>query len=116
MDYSASKPFRGDVDKALTFVITALTPMGFRVERKAADSVELTAPRLQRTRQSALVGASRLRVAHRSGALAVEAELGGVRRLTRFVLVFPIALCLFLGVLIAFATLVVKMIEVARKD
>lgn len=98
MDHTASKPFRGDVDKALTFVITALTPMGFRVERKAIDSVELIAPGLQRTRQSALVGASRLRVVHRSGSLAVEAELGGVRRLTRFVLVFPIALCLFLGV------------------
>lgn len=98
MDYSASKPFRGDVDKALTFAVTALTPMGFRVERKSTDSVELTAPRLQRTRQSALVGASRLRVLHRSGELIVEAELGGVRRLARFVLVFPLVLCVFLGV------------------
>lgn len=97
MDHAATKPFRGDVDKALTFVVTALTPIGFRVERTGAESVDLFGPPMQRTRQSALVGASRIRLAHRGGQLALEAELGGVRRITRFVLVFPIALCLFLG-------------------
>lgn len=98
MDHSASKPFSGDVDKALTFVVTALTPLGFRVEKQTSETVDLIGPPMQRTRQSALVGASKLRVAHRSGQLAVEAELGGVRRITRFVLVFPIAVCVFLGI------------------
>ncbi len=50
---------------------------------------------------SGLMGATRIRISSGRGDLAVEADLGGVAYLARFVKLFPIGLVLCLG--IAFA-------------
>lgn len=53
-------------------------------------------------RQNALLGATDIRIVAGRDELAVEAELGGVARMSRFVMIFPIGLTLFLsGVLSA---------------
>lgn len=107
MQYTASVPFNGDTNKAFSLAESALTGIGFRITERTAGSVELAGPGMNNTRQSPLVGASRIHIAYRRGELALEADLGGVAWMTRFVQLFPLGLCLFLAVLfsVVFGTL-----------
>jgi hypothetical protein len=99
MQYSVSMPFRGDTDKAFSLAESALTAIGFRLTEKTAGSVEMVGPGMNDNRQSPLVGASRIHISSRRGELALEADLGGVVWISRFVQLFPLGLCLFLAVL-----------------
>ena len=98
MQYAASVPFSGDTGKAFGLAESALTGVGFRITQRSAGSVELVGPSMNSTRQSALVGASRIHLLGGGGELAVEADLGGVARMSRFVTLFPLALCLSLAI------------------
>jgi hypothetical protein len=51
------------------------------------------------TRESVLLGASRIRVTRGARDLSIQAELGGVQRMARFITLFPVGLSLGLGVL-----------------
>jgi hypothetical protein len=107
MDYSSKVPFQGQFRDALTLAIGALTTLGFHVAARDEQAIEFTGPGLNSTRQNALLGATRIRLEASGGQLAVQAELGGVRWLRRFVLLFPPMLCLGIGVtLVIFFTLV----------
>ena len=101
MQYSASLPFRGNADKAFGLAESALTALGFRLTERTPGSVELVGPGMNSTRQSALVGASRIRISGGRSELAVEADLGGVEWMSRFVTLFPIGLVLGLGVVLS---------------
>jgi hypothetical protein len=101
MQYASSLPFRGDTEKAFRLAESALTAIGFRFTERTAGSVELVGPGMNSTRQSALAGASRIHLRGGRGELAVEADLGGVARMSRFVTLFPIGLALGLGVVLS---------------
>lgn len=107
MQYAVSVPFSGDTDKAFGLAESALTGIGFRITERTAGSVEMVGPGMNSTRQSALAGASRIHISYRRGELALEADLDGVERMSRFVKLFPFGLCLFLAVLfsVVFGTL-----------
>jgi hypothetical protein len=100
MQYTASLPFDGNVSQAFGLAEAALSGLGFRITQRTAAELELTGPGMNSNRQSPLVGASRihLRGGHRE--LVLEAELGGVQRMQRFVMLFPIGLVSFLGVVL----------------
>jgi hypothetical protein len=100
MHYAASRPFRGDTDKAFGLAETALTALGFRLTERTAGSLEMVGPGMNSSRESALVGASRIHVLSGPGKLDLEADIGGVARLSRFVTLFPIGLVLVLGVVL----------------
>src|SRR5262245_44804927 len=100
MDYSAAAHFNGDPDKAIGLAESALTAIGFQITERAAGSADFEGPGMNSTRQSALVGASRIHVRGSRSEIALEAELGGVARMERFVTLFPVALCAFLAVLL----------------
>lgn len=100
MKYAASLPFRGDVDKAFGLAESALTALGFRLTERTPASIEMVGPGMNSSRQSALVGASRIRISGSRSELALEADLGGVARMSRFVMLFPIGLVLCLGVVL----------------
>jgi hypothetical protein len=99
--YAASVPFRGDADRAFALAESALTALAFRHTERTAAALELVGPGMNSTRQSALVGASRIRIVSDRGELALEADLHGVASMARFVILFPIGLCLFLAILFA---------------
>jgi hypothetical protein len=101
MQYAASLSFRGDTVKAFGLAEAALTALGFRFTERTASSVEWAGPGMNSNRESALMGATRIRVTSGGGELAVEADLGGVARLARFVKLFPIGLVLCLGIVFA---------------
>ena len=98
MQYAATRPFRGDTGKAFGLAESALTALGFQFTSRTTDSIEMTGPGMNSSRESGLMGATRIRCSHSGSELAVEADLGGVAFLTRFVTLFPPALCLGLGV------------------
>jgi hypothetical protein len=98
MQYTAAMPFRGDAGKAFALAVSALTSIGFRLTDRTAASLEMLGPGMNSSRQSPLVGASRVRVEAASGELRLDADLGGVQRMSRFVTLFPPALWLSLGV------------------
>jgi hypothetical protein len=99
MPYASSLPFRGDTDRAFSLAESALTAIGFRLTERTTGSVEMVGPGMIGSHQSPLVGASRIHILSNRGELAVEADLGGVERLSRFVTLFPLCLCLFLAIL-----------------
>jgi hypothetical protein len=101
MQYSTSSPFRGDTGKAFGLAEPALTAIGFRLTERTANSIEFIGPGMNSTRESPLVGASRIHIRNESGKLELAAELGGVQRMSRFVTYFPIGLVLFLGIVLA---------------
>jgi len=101
MQYTATKPFSGDTGKAFGLAESALTALGFRFTARTTELIEMTGPGMNSSRESGLMGATRIRIASGSGQLAVEADLGGVAFLSRFVTLFPPALCLFLAVVLS---------------
>jgi hypothetical protein len=99
MQYVTTVPFDGNTAKAFDLALSALTPLGFQAVTRDALSLELVGPGMNSTRQSALLGASRIQITRSGRELAIEAELGGVEWMGRFLVLFPIGLCLFLAVL-----------------
>jgi hypothetical protein len=96
MHYSTAVAFEGDTAKAFDLAAAALTSLGFRTIARDGSSLEMVGPPMTSNRQSALIGASRISVVHGADELSIEAELGGVQRMSRFVTYFPAGLCLFL--------------------
>jgi hypothetical protein len=73
--------------------------MGFEMVKRQNDSVELLGPGMNSTRQKPVLGATVVRVELRGQQLRLEAELGGIDSLRRFMRRFPLALGLGLGAL-----------------
>jgi hypothetical protein len=99
MTYTKTISFEGKTAKAFDLAVAALTSLGFRMTSRDRSALDLTGPGMMSTRQSALLGASRIQVIRGARELSIEAELGGVKSMTRFVTLFPIGLSLFLCVL-----------------
>lgn len=100
MEYNCSVPFRGQWRDVLPLAIGALTTLGFRVTSRDDRSADFAGPGLHSTRQNALLGATHIRLEADSGELSVLADLGGIRWLRRFVLLFPPALCAAIGMML----------------
>jgi hypothetical protein len=98
MDYASTVPFDGNTAKAFDLASTALTSLGFRIVTRDDASLDLAGPGMNSTRQSPLLGASRIRVTRGPRELALGADLGGVQWMTRFATFFPVGLSLCLGV------------------
>ena len=98
--YAKRVPFAGSTARAFDTAVMALTAAGFRVVEKRSSSLRLEGPGTGSTKQSALLGASAIRIEAAANTLSLAAELGGVRRMARFIWLFPPALCvgLFAGI------------------
>jgi hypothetical protein len=105
MRYEKTVSFNGDADQAFEVAVAPLTSLGFRLTQRSPTAIEFEGPGMKSSRESALMGATQIRVTARSRELALEAELGGVEFMSRFVRYFPLglALVLFVGLGIAFA-------------
>ncbi len=81
--------------------VAPLTALGFRIVDQSDGSLEFVGAGMNSTRQSALLGASRIHLAGGPSELTLEAELGGVARMSRFAALFPLGLCLLLFVVLS---------------
>ena len=94
----------GDPIEAGERAARALAHRGFRIDHRSGSSIRLTGPGLRSTRQDPLLGASAVQISPGARHLSIEAELGGIRFLQRFLRWFPPTLLtvLSLPVLILF--------------
>jgi hypothetical protein len=95
-----SAPFAGDPTKALDFALGVLAGQGFRLTYRTPTSIAAVGPGMNNTRESPLRGASAVRLESRPGRLALNAELGGVEWMGKFLTWFPNILCFGLGVVL----------------
>lgn len=101
MRYESSTTLRGDASPALEFAVIVLTGLGFRIDSRTAEVVELTGPGMNNTRQSPLRGASSIRLQAALGRMKLEADLGGVESMGRFLFWFPTLLCFGIGIVLS---------------
>jgi hypothetical protein len=88
-DYENIKTFHGDPERVFDLEITILAALGFVVTARSPSQIEFLGPGMRSTRQSALVGAGRVRIElKRNDQLTVTADFGGVEGLSRFLKTF----------------------------
>jgi hypothetical protein len=97
--HECSAEMRGDERRVLDALVIALAPVGFRVERRSAGELELTGlPPLMGSHHVALVGASRIVARASDRRLVLEAELGGVEQIRRFLTLLPLSMGVMSGI------------------
>jgi len=101
MRYQTNSPFPGDPTKSLEFAVGVLTSVGFRLVDRTSQTVEMTGPGFRSSNENPLRGASTIRITHHGGELALDAELGGVEWMGKFVTWFPNILAVTLGVVLS---------------
>jgi hypothetical protein len=91
---------RGDERRVLDALVIALASVGFRVERRAAGEVEFVGLTALGAHHIALVGASRIVARASDRRLVLEAELGGVEQLRRFMSLLPLTMGVGLAIVV----------------
>lgn len=86
-------------ETVLEQVLTVLATHGFHLQRRDHHSAILSGPGLRSTRQSPLLGASTIDVEIQGQNLVLDAQLGGVASMQRFLTWFPLLLGLGLALL-----------------
>lgn len=95
-DFDAEEPYAGRPGPALDTARQSFLPLGFAITEQAERRLALTGRGMMSSNQSPLCGATTVRFEVRDHAIRCEAELGGVRSMTRFLLWFPLLLDLVL--------------------
>lgn len=99
--FTTSASTRSRDGHALQAALAILTNNGFAIVERSTYSADLSGPGLNSTRQNPLLGASKIHLELRGQQLHLEAELGGVDSMRRFLMRFPFLLGLGLGLLFA---------------
>ena len=97
--FTTSGTASGSPKDALQSALTTLTNNGFAITDRDATSATLTGPGLNSTRQNPILGASKVDIRIDDNTLHVNAELGGVDSMQRFLMRFPFLFGLGLGLL-----------------
>lgn len=90
-----SEPTEGILHAALSI----LTNNGFTIVTRNESTACLTGPGLNSTRQNPLLGASKIQLVLQEDRICLDAELGGVDSMQRFLVRFPLILGLGLGMI-----------------
>jgi hypothetical protein len=97
--YSTSAVTHNPSGETLQAALAILTNNGFAIVNRDERTASLTGPGLNSTKQNPLLGASKICLALEGNQLHVDAELGGVESMQRFLIRFPLLLGLVLGLL-----------------
>lgn len=84
-------------EDVLQAALLTLTNNGFAIVKRDGKSADLTGPGLNSTIHNPLLGASRIHLELHGHKLSLDAELGGVETMRRFLMRFPFMLGLGLG-------------------
>jgi hypothetical protein len=95
--FSTSAVTTRATDDVLQTAIATLTNNGFAIVNREKNSANLTGPGLHSTKQNPLLGASAIHLELHGQQLRLDAELGGVDSMQRFLMRFPFMLGLGLG-------------------
>jgi len=90
--HTASVTLAGDPARAFDLAATVLASNGFRLEKRDDRTLAAVGRGMQSTKQNPLTGAGRVTLTRVGSELRLEADLGGVRRLVRFLVALPVGL------------------------
>ena len=93
--YEEKTDFYGDPSRAFDTALRVLLPLGFEIESQGSSHLTVKGPGMNSTRQNALQGVSRAEFTADRGSLRVRAELGGVERMQRFLVMLLLGMGLF---------------------
>lgn len=99
MDYEKTEPFSGNMEKVLQVAKNVFIQHNFQIVRHSDKEVEFTGPGMLSSRQNPIVGISRICIRGTSGNITIEAEFGGIRKLTKYLVVFIVGMAIFFLVL-----------------
>ncbi|MFN9639114.1 MAG: hypothetical protein ACK56W_03690 [Pirellula sp.] len=97
--YTTSAIMPRPSEETLQAALAILTNNGFTIVNRNERTASLIGPGLNSTKQNALLGASKICLKLEGNQLGLEAELGGVESMQRFLNRFPLLLGLVLGIL-----------------
>ena len=101
MHHQHSVRIPGDPARALEFTIAVLASVGFRITHREPNAAELQGPGMRNSHESSLRGASAVRLRTHFDQLTLDADLGGVVWMGKFLFWFPTLLCFGLGVVLS---------------
>ena len=99
MDYEKTEPFSGNMEKVLEVARNVFIQHNFQIVRNSDTEVEFTGPGMLSSRQNPIVGISRICIRGASGNISIEAEFEGIRKLTKYLALFIVAMAIFFVVL-----------------
>ncbi len=102
MEYDKTARFTGNASIVLSSLRDAFLNQGFELVTHEGHSFEVRGGGMMSTRQHPLVGVSRAEAVVAASDVTLKAELGGVRRMQYFIMLFPSALVLGLCVVFYF--------------
>lgn len=97
--YSTSVSIQEVTGDVLQVALAILANSGFKIVNRDSHSASLTGPGLNNTRQNPLLGATLIQIVVDDDRMKLNAELGGVDSMSRFLTRFPFMLGLGLAVL-----------------
>jgi hypothetical protein len=90
LEHTSEAKLNGQAAKpAIDFIAETLMGHNFLIEHRSETALEASGPGMNSTRQSPILGASRVRVEAQGDALSMRAELGAVQRMRQFITWFP---------------------------
>jgi len=95
MDYEKTEPFSGNMEKVLEVAKNVFIQHNFQIVRDSDTEVEFTGPGMLSSRQNPIVGISRICIRVTSGNLSLEAEFEGIRKLTKYLVLFIAGMAIF---------------------
>jgi hypothetical protein len=81
MTCELTETFRGDSKRAMDFMASTLTAVGFRIEKIDESTLSAKGPMMMSNKQNPLLGASKLEIGVSGGSLWARADLRGGKRL-----------------------------------
>jgi hypothetical protein len=97
--YSVSAVSQKSTEDVLQAALITLTNNGFAILKRDENSAVLKGPGMNSTSQNPLLGASQIHLKLQGQQLSLDAELGGVDSMRKFLMRFPFILGLSLGML-----------------
>ena len=102
LEYDKTEIFSGNASVVLSSLRDAFLQQGFELLAHDEHSFQVRGGGMTSTKQSPLLGVSKAEVVVAASDVTLRAELGGVRRMQYFVMLFPPALVLGLCVMFYF--------------
>jgi hypothetical protein len=112
MDYSKTVAFEGTPSKALQVAKSILLPLGFQLSPGNGDELRATGPGINSTRENPLKGISTASIIVRASAIEIKATLGGVEKMKKFLIFFPLGMAILL--MIVFGVLALNLPALRR--
>ncbi len=100
--YDKTVTYNGEREQVLNAARDTFVQQGFLLTSVSKDGFDVRGPGMSSTKQNPLVGVSQAHLSASASDITIRAELGGVRVMQYFVMIFPPALVLGLGILFYF--------------